>query len=127
MAIRSGAPIETEQQSELHNLKANIRVLEERTAILQKKTELIENNLLKNFKELRSEAKIMQAEITELSRGLAEITEKTKQLIAELGSYAKKEDVDVLKKYLEYWEPMNFVTHREAENIAKDILKKSKV
>ncbi len=112
------------EQGYSNRLEANVRVLEERTSILQKKTELIENNLLKNAKELRSEIKVMQSEITELSRGIADIKEKLKQLINELGNYAKKGDVDVLKKYLDYWEPLNFVTRKEAESLIREGMKK---
>lgn len=115
-----------ESQEDLRNIKANLRVLEERTTVLQKKTELIENNLLKNARELRSEIRVIHSEITELSHELAELTNKMKQLINELNGYARKEDTELLKKYVEYWEPMNFITRKEAENIIREMMQKEK-
>jgi len=36
-------------------------------------------------------------------------------IIRELKRTAGKEEITVLKKYLEYWNPINFVTQRDLE------------
>jgi len=35
-------------------------------------------------------------------------------------------EFDVLKKYIEFWEPLNFVTRKEVEEIIDEKIKKSK-
>ena len=37
---------------------------------------------------------------------------------------AKKEHVKVLEKYINMWEPVNFVTKKDVEDIVKNMLKK---
>ena len=37
---------------------------------------------------------------------------------------AKKDDVQVMKKYLELWEPIHFVTQEQVEKIVQDMLER---
>ncbi|MBI4448282.1 hypothetical protein HY643_04840, partial [Candidatus Woesearchaeota archaeon] len=43
-----------------------------------------------------------------------------------LTSFAKKENVKVLEKYINLWNPLNFVTREEAKRIAKEVLEEKK-
>ena len=47
---------------------------------------------------------------------------KINLLIKEITLSAKKEDVAVIKKYIEFWQPLNFVTPTQVEKIVREIL-----
>ena len=47
-------------------------------------------------------------------------------IIKELKSTAKREEVKVLEKYINFWDPVKFVRQHEIEAIVKEILKNEK-
>ena len=56
----------------------------------------------------------------EIKKEFAEIKDRVKMFVNELRTTAKKEEVDVLKKYIALWEPVNFVTAHQAEQMIND-------
>ena len=55
-----------------------------------------------------------------------EIKDKILELVKELKTNAKRDEVKVLEKYINYWNPAKFVTQNEVEAIVKEIIKKIK-
>ncbi|PIY60636.1 hypothetical protein COY95_00740, partial [Candidatus Woesearchaeota archaeon CG_4_10_14_0_8_um_filter_47_5] len=69
-----------------------------------------------------TEVETSVAEIQDLKQDFAGFKEKMQLIIKELQTRAKKEDVQVLEKYVNLWEPMNFVTHTDVEKIVAKVL-----
>jgi len=113
-----------EMSSILNTLTRGSRILEERYDNLRKKTQMIEQNILTENKKIYSEIKTFEMELNELKREVADINEKIIMIISELKDSAKKEDINVVEKYLSMWEPLNFITRQEAERIIKEELDK---
>ena len=111
---------------EMMNLSTRLKVLEERTSNMKKKDQIIEQNMLSHRKKDSEEIEILKEEIDEMRRTITEIENKIIMLIKELRLSAKKEDVTVLKRYFELWEPVNFVTQNQVENIVKEIIEEEK-
>lgn len=99
--------------SEINSLTGRLRVLEERINNVNRKIELDESNLLDNVHKTSVEFKTMNSEIVEIKRAIEEIKEKMEVIVRELPNLAAKSELDVLKKYIELWEPLNFVTRDE--------------
>lgn len=112
------APISEELESTINRL----RVLEERYTNIQTELRVTEENMINRNKRLTTELKTLTLDINELRKEINEIKDKVLMLIKELQSCAKKEDAKVLQKYIEMWEPMNFVTHKEVEDIINEKL-----
>ena len=106
----------------INSLNRRLRVLEERHSQMQRKTGVIEDNMLNNDKKIFNDVKNLSSEIKELKRDIAEIKDSIKMLVKELQSRAKKEDVDVIQKYLDLWNPTNFVTNRELDKAVTRII-----
>ena len=113
---------------ELGNTITRLRVLEERYTNLQSEVRVTEENMINRGKRLTKEIKTLTLDITEVRSEINEIKDKVLMIMKELQAFAKREDVKILKKYIEMWEPMNFVTHNEVEEIISEKLatKKSK-
>lgn len=109
---------------EIRNISRRLKVSEERYTNLRTKVELTEQNMLSRDKQISTEIKTTNADVHELKKELAEIKERMLMLIKELQTCAKREEVKVLEKYINLWEPVNFVTRNEVEDIIKDILGK---
>ena len=111
---------------ELTNVGTRIRILEERYTNLRRKTDVIEQNMLTNNRNLNTEVKTINSEMNELRREIELMRTKVKQVIAELGGFARKEDVKVIEKYVNLIDPTKYVTENEVENIVKRILEDNK-
>lgn len=107
---------------QINSLAARIRVSEERFNELRKKVLFIEQNMLANHKKLLSDLKSSNEEIDELRHKIAEIEDRIITVIKELRLTARKTDIDVMRRYIELWDPIKFVTAEHAEKIARDII-----
>ena len=102
---------------EMTTISTRLRVLEERNSNMKKKQAIVEQNMLSHRKKYSDDIEMLKEEIDEMNRVIKEIENKIIMIIKEVRMSTKKEDVDALKKYIELWEPVNFVTQNQVENI----------
>ena len=107
-------------------LLRRIRMLEERSASITSRLQLSEQNMLASQRKAHGDIKSIFDELTEIKKGMNDLREKFLLLVRELQGTAKKEELDVLAKYISYWEPLNFVTRDEVEKIAQDAVESTK-
>lgn len=116
---------------ELSNLMADIasgiKILEDRYSNLRKKTQLTDQSLLDAQREFEKERKIVNDELMEMKVELADIKNDLKTMNDELDGAARGGDVRVLEKYLDLWQPMHFITRKQAEKIINDEIKKKEL
>lgn len=108
--------------SQVNNLSRRLRMIEERFTNIRNKMEVDEKNMLTFHKKVNSEFKTLNSEITEIRNEIKDMRQEMSMIIKELRLSAKKEDVKVLEKYIEIWQPLNFVTRKEVEKIVREIL-----
>ena len=119
--FRKQAPqVQPDVSEEIQSISRRLRLLEERFGTMQKKEQVTEQNVIKTTRRFDSELKGMNAELADARREMAEISERMRQIIRQLQTTARKEDVDVLKKYLSLWEPVNFVTQNQVERLVRE-------
>ncbi|MBS3098134.1 hypothetical protein J4209_05050 [Candidatus Woesearchaeota archaeon] len=123
--VAAAGPDISDLSSGLRDIGTRLRILEERYTNLQTKTQITEQNMLSRNKLLSTEIKATNLDIHEIKRELIEIKDRILLLIKELQMCAKKEEVNVLEKYINLWEPVNFVTRNEVEDIINEISKKN--
>jgi tryptophanyl-tRNA synthetase len=111
---------------EVTSLIRKVRINEERDMNQRKKIQLIEQNILLHHKKLVSEIKFINTELNEIKLNFENLKSKLAQFSHQMNNLAKKEDFAVLERYINLWEPVNFVTRKEVENIITDILKDKK-
>ncbi|MBI2138160.1 hypothetical protein HYU13_01100 [Candidatus Woesearchaeota archaeon] len=115
-----GIPPSMVQETE--NVFSRIRVLEERYNNLRTEVKLTEDNMVKKNKKLATDLKTLTSDITEVRHEIEEVKERILLLVKELQGFAKKGDIQTLQKYIEMWEPLNFVTHQELEDALNEKL-----
>ena len=106
------------------DLASGIKILEDRYSNLRKKTQLTDQSLLDAQREFEKERKVLNEDLMDLKVKVNEISNELKNMSDELDDAAKKDDVRVLEKYLDLWNPMKFLTRGEAEKIIEDELKR---
>ncbi|MBU0665802.1 MAG: hypothetical protein ABIC91_06395 [Nanoarchaeota archaeon] len=98
---------------------SRLRVIEDRYGNLRNKTQMSDKNFLDFEKNIHDELKLINQEMFDLKKQLAELLQKISQMYVELEKVVKVTDFKVLEKYLDLWQPMNFVTKDEFERFIK--------
>ncbi len=114
----------TGMTEQLNLMAARVRISEERYSEIRKKLLLVEQNMLSNHKKAMAEIKAVQGDVTEMRRTIQAVEDKIITIIKELRLTARKEDIDVMKRYLELWDPVKFVTAERVEKLIDDKLGK---
>lgn len=92
-----------------------VKSLESKVNNLLREVDLIKNDLLRKQNELKKDLKSVNSDLLELQHQQAKVSEKMDLIIQELKKTAGIEEVMTIKKYLELWNPMNFVTQHDLE------------
>lgn len=108
-----------ESSSQVTMLSRQLRVLEERYDNLRKKTQVTDQNMLSNHKEVNIEIKALGEEIDEFKKEFEDLKSKLRLIVQELKMCAKTEDVRVLQKYIELWNPIEFATKKEVQDLIR--------
>jgi len=114
-------PVEEKKEaSPFENLSRNVtslgsrlRVLEERYVNVRKKTQMTDQNLLDFEKDIREELRALNQELLDIKRTVSDINENLIEMSAELKKSVKQSELKVVEKYVDMWQPMNFVTKEE--------------
>ncbi|MBI3051772.1 hypothetical protein HYY74_04930 [Candidatus Woesearchaeota archaeon] len=116
--------METQQaeQGAVSDTVRGIRTLEEKYNNLLRRIQLGEQNTIAHTRKIHDEFRAINSDILELRKQIEEIRERMMMAIKELQTVAKREDLEIVKKYLDLWEPVNFVTQAEVEKMVRRIL-----
>lgn len=106
---------------DISNISRRLRMLEERYVNLRNRTQVIDQNMLLHNKKQITDIKTIDSDINYLKNEINNVNEKIDLIINDLKDTAKKEDIEVLQKYINLWDPMNFVTRKEVEKLIKEV------
>lgn len=105
--------------SQMTNLGRRLRLLEERYETVRDKLQRGDKGFLDFQKEMNRELRINREEVSDLHRDLEDLKDKMRLIVKELKDCAKSDEVAVLKRYLQMWEPVQFVTQNEIDDIVE--------
>ncbi|HLP80074.1 MAG TPA: hypothetical protein VK158_05545 [Acidobacteriota bacterium] len=105
--------------SQVNSLGRRMRMIEETVSNLRRKAELDEQNNLKSQKRTSEDIQMLTSDIEEMSHQLKAFKDDMIKIIKELQNTAKKEDVITLEKYINLWQPIQFVTQKEVQGIVE--------
>ena len=114
----------TGMTNEVNSLSRRIRLLEESSANLRRFFQVTEENAITRNKHYSAEIKTINSDISEIRKEMQETREKLLLVIKELQSVARKEEVKVLEKYINLWNPVKFVSQNEIESIINEVIDK---
>ena len=94
----------------VNNVAASLRILEERYSNLRNRSQVSEQSTIELEKEVTKDIKMLTEELIDLKRDLNDIKEKLGLISAEMTNLVNKNEFKVMERYLDMWQPMNFVT-----------------
>ncbi len=102
-------------QLEFTNLISRLRLIEERQSNMQRKIHLMEQGMLNNNKEFKTEIKLLQEDFLEVKKKVKDFEETLKKISKTLENLATREEVKIIEKYVNLLDPTSFITRRELE------------
>ena len=96
-----------------YDVNERVRVLESKYDNLRDRMILVNENLVNEYKKLNEDIKVLDSELKDMKKDIFEIKEALRHILSELQHFARKEHFQVLEKYINMWNPFNFVTEKE--------------
>ena len=115
---------ETGATDYLVTLNSRLRLLEERYQQLRENIELLNQNMVDGYRKISKETRIINEDIRELKNNIQLIKEILEKITREASSFAKKDNLRILERYINMWNPLNFITEKEVKKIIKEEIKK---
>lgn len=109
----------TQAMNELAN---RLRVLESKHGTYAEKLLVMNQNMIEEHKKTISEIKSVRQDLVNINKDIETVKNVVKHLSDEAGKFAKNQDVKVLQKYIDYWNPMNFMTEKDVLKLVDKIL-----
>lgn len=101
----------------MSEISSGLRILEDRYYNLRKKVQLTDQSLLETQRNFFKEKRLMDDELMELKTRVQNLSEQLEVMRMDIGDAVKQKDFRVLEKYLDFWDPMIFITRKEAGEI----------
>lgn len=112
--------------NDINNVSRRLRLLEESFTNMRRSQQVTEQNMLLKHKNFATEVKTINSEITDLRSEISDAKDKILMLVEELKTAAKRDELKILEKYINLWNPVKFVTQNEVEEIVKYMMNKHK-
>lgn len=93
--------------------------------LLNEKIELLDHNSIKNFKDIFRNTKQVKNDVVELKEDILKLSEFSSKITKQFKLVSSKDEVIKLERYIDLWNPMNFVTREELDNIGINSMDKS--
>ena len=118
--------IEQDLSNFLTDVTNKIRNLESKNNILAEHILTVNQNTIEEYKRINKELFLLNEDIKKLKEEIFSIRQTLKNFLNETDFFAKKTDIKVLEKYINLWNPLEFVKEEDIERIIEEKLKKIK-
>ena len=103
-----------------YDVNERIRSLESKYDSLRARMIIVNENLVDEYKKLSDDIKVLDSELKDLKKDIFEMKDALRHVLTELQHFARKEHFQVLEKYINMWNPFNFVTEGEVLKIINE-------
>ncbi len=107
-----------------NDISSRLRLGEERHTELRKKLLFIEQQMLALKARQQQDIKHLQEDVAALRTRLLEVEDRIITVIKEVRLLAKKEDVEIVRKYQEMWNPVKFVTADRIDGLVQEAVER---
>ena len=118
--------IEQDANTVVSDINSKLRILESKNNILAEHLLTVNENSLEEYKRIRREIEIINGDVKKLKEDLFNLRQAIKGFLGEIDYFAKKTDIKILEKYINLWNPLEFVREEDVEKIIEEKLSKLK-
>ena len=103
-----------------------VRILESKQSLFAEKMLIMNENMLEEYKKMMGEVKKVIAEANATKDEMNNVKNIMRHLTQEASGFAKQDDFKVLEKYINVWNPLNFVTEKDVLRLMGKEVKNAK-
>lgn len=107
---------------DISQIARRLVLLEERYDRVERNLQSMENHIHLISRDFNQVIAKMKSDLSENNAQVQQMQERMMMFLKELDLLAKQEDLDVVKKYLQYWDLAKFAQVTHVEKIVKDTL-----
>ena len=108
------------EQDWLIDVASRIRTVEGQYNLLRDRVLIVNNNMILQYKKNLVEMNSFNEDVKDVKEDIFKLKEVVRHLLKEMDLFARKENVKVLEKYINLWNPMNFVTEKEVKKLIEE-------
>ncbi len=101
----------------INDINSRLRLVEQRINQNRERLSIYDDQLLNLKKEVGKELDSINDSIMELRKSIKNIEDTIQHIIRELESTAKKQDINVIEKYVDMMDPTRYVTKEELKEL----------
>ncbi len=109
--------------SVVNELNTRIRILEGKYNLTRERMLVINQNMLDHYKGTKVNVKTIEEDMVEIKDAINSLKNATKNILKELQLLARKDEVKVLEKYINMWNPLKLMTEDEVNELIEKRLK----
>jgi len=109
-----------QQENSINEIIGRLRINESKISTLRERLLVTDSNMISEYKNLVQEVKNVNTDIRELKNELQNLKEIMQNVTKGLEKFASSQDVLVLEKYINMWNPLNFVTEKEVKDLIQE-------
>lgn len=106
----------------VNTITDRLRIIEERVHFNREKMRILDENSLVKFKELSDDVKELSLKLIELRKKVDDLVVTVQRVTRELGRTAKLNDVEIIEKVIDFFDPTSFLTEKDVIKIVKKII-----
>src|SRR3989344_3267063 len=115
-----------EQSNVVSDINSKFRNLESKNNMLAENLLVVNQNTIEEYKRIYKEIEIINTDIKSLREDLFNLKQTLKGFLNEVDFFAKKNDIKVLEKYINLWNPIEFVKENDVDKLIEEKLNKMK-
>ena len=108
----------------LTEFSTRLNEMEEKQRLLRDRALLIGENLIGTKEEIDNLDFETQKQIKEINEEIKNLKQLSNRIINEMGNFARKTEVDIMKRQFQMFSPLEIVTKKEVEELVKKIISK---
>tara|TARA_Y100000034_G_C6831595_1_gene375410 strand:+ start:624 stop:1073 length:450 start_codon:yes stop_codon:yes gene_type:complete len=107
------------EQQIIYELVNRVRILESKQNLFSEKMLVMNRNMIEEYKRVMEEMKKLNGSLKGFQEDLDNMRSVVRHLSEEASKFAMKEDVKILEKYINLWDPLKFVTESDVKEMIK--------
>lgn len=108
----------------LADLNSRVRILENKQNTLTERLLIVNQNMIQEYKRVMKELSVLSGDMIKCKGDVNHVQEVLRNLVKDMGVFAKKEDMKVVEKYIKLWDVFSFVTEEQLSERLKEYEKK---
>ncbi len=111
----------------LSEFNTKISDLESRHEMLRERVFSLGNSFIKIRDDLKREINLAKDDIRSIKEAIEKIQGDLRHMMVETGNFARKEELQIVEKYMKLWEPLKFARTDEVKEMIEEAIENLKI